>query len=238
MNSIKKYLEEQQFNPKILGIFTNPFYFVRHELYKSIRALAPNLNGLVLDVGCGEKPYESFFTNASRYVGMEFDSPDKRLKSRADIFYNGRQFPFEDNSFDGVLATEVLEHIFNPDQFLAEIRRVLKPGGRLLLTCPFIWDEHEQPFDYARYSSFGLNHLLNKNGFEIIKTKKNVSDIRAIFQLVNAYIYKKIAVRKYAARLLIYAVTTAPMTILGIIFNMIIPKNSDLYLTNVIMAKK
>jgi SAM-dependent methyltransferase len=66
----------------------------------------------------------------------------------------------------------VLEHVFNPDDFLNEVNRVLKPSGKLLLTVPFVWDEHEQPYDYARYSSFGLRSLLEKHGFSIVKHEK------------------------------------------------------------------
>ena len=58
------------------------------------------------------------------------------------------------------MCNQVLEHVFNPDDFVREIARVLKPGGALLLTVPFVWNEHEQPYDYARYSSFGLRAFL------------------------------------------------------------------------------
>ena len=65
----------------------------------------------------------------------------------ADRSYDGKTFPFSDGEFDAVLTSEVLEHVFNPDEFLSEINRVLRDDGVLLLTVPFVWDEHEQPFD-------------------------------------------------------------------------------------------
>lgn len=65
----------------------------------------------------------------------------------------------------------------------------------LLITVPFVWDEHEQPHDFARYTSFGLRHLLEKSGFEIIEHRKSVCDIRVVFQLLNGYIYKKTATK-------------------------------------------
>jgi len=87
------------------------------------------------------------------------------------------------------LCNQVLEHVFNPDAFLSEIYRVLKRDGKLLLTVPFVWDEHEQPSDYARYSSFGLKALLEKNGFRIIQHERIGADASILFQLINAYLY-------------------------------------------------
>ena len=70
-----------------------------------------------------------------------------------------------------MLCNQVLEHVFNPDEFLLKINRVLKNDGKLLLTVPFVWDEHEQPFDYARYSSFGLKALIEKMVLKLLFTK-------------------------------------------------------------------
>jgi SAM-dependent methyltransferase len=84
----------------------------------------------------------------------------------------------------------VFEHVFNPSEFLREINRVTKIGGLFLITVPFVWDEHEQPYDYARYSSFGLKHILSENGFEIVEHRKSNNGLEVIFQLINAYISK------------------------------------------------
>ena len=238
LNTIKKYFIRQQFNPSLLGVFVNPFYSMRRELYKNISQLSNNLTGDILDIGCGNKPYQKLFTNSRTYVGMEFDSPENRKKSKADIFYDGKRFPFENETFDSIVFTEVLEHIFNPDEFLSQVNRVLKNNGNILLTVPFVWDEHSQPFDYGRYSSFGLNHLLIKHGFKILKSYKTLNDIRVVFQLINCYIYKVLPVKNYRIRLCLYIVLISPFTILGIIFSWLLPKNNDLYMDNIILAKK
>src|SRR5205823_6133959 len=181
LSSLKTLVHRQEFAPGFLGLFTNPFYFARKGLYGHVKALAPYVTGRTLDVGCGRKPYEPLFA-ATEYVGLEIDTPETRQARRADHFYDGQAFPFPDAEFDSVITSQVLEHVFTPDAFLEEIRRVLKPGGALLLTIPFVWDEHSQPFDYARYSSFGLQSLLQKHGFEIIEHRKSTTDIRVIFQ--------------------------------------------------------
>jgi len=105
------------------------------------------------------------------------------------------------------------------------------------LTVPFVWDEHEQPYDYARYSSFGLAHLLNQHGFEIIESKKSINDFRIFAQLLNAYIYKTTQKNKIIRQLFTLFVMST-ITIIGILFSKILPKNNDLYLDNIILAKK
>ena len=161
------YRKKQMFDPGLGGGFLNPFYFARKGLNRHMRLLAPRLRGKVLDVGCGTKPYKHFLT-CENYTGLEMDTPANRNTGHADVFYDGGRFPFNERVFSSILCNEVLEHVFNPKDFIKEMNRVLKKKGLLLLTAPFVWDEHEQPNDYARYSSFGLAHLLSQNGFHII----------------------------------------------------------------------
>jgi SAM-dependent methyltransferase len=225
-------IRARAFHPGLLGLLVNPFYFARKGLHQHIVALAPSVHGRLLDVGCGSKPYQKYF-EASEYIGLDIQGRNKH----ADRSYDGKTFPFSDGEFDAVLTSEVLEHVFNPDEFLSEINRVLRDGGVLLLTVPFVWDEHEQPFDYARYSSFGLRHLLESHGFEIIEHRKTMDDIRVIFQLVNAYIYKKTVTGSWRMNLLLAVILMAPFNVLGELFAKILPNNSDLYLDNIILAR-
>src|SRR3546814_13294445 len=76
----------------------------------------------MLDVGCGTKPYRELF-ELEEYIGLEIDSPSARTQSRADYFYDGKKFPFEAEIFNSVLCNQVLEHVFNPDDFLQEVDR-------------------------------------------------------------------------------------------------------------------
>ena len=236
--SILKYFIREQFRPSILGVFINPFYFIRRNLYTNIKKLSGFISGKTLDVGCGQKPYESLF-KSSEYIGMDIEvSGHDHATSKVDLFYDGKVFPVKDNEFDSIVCNEVLEHVFNPDDFVSEINRVLKLNGYLLITVPFIWDEHEQPYDYARYSSFGLKFLLEKQGFHIEKSIKSCNDLSVIFQLLNAYIYKKIVKRRNIILFLLSLLLIIPFNIIGILFSKIFPKNNDLYLNNIILAKK
>ena len=237
LRTLKQIYIKEQFNSKILGLFINPFYFARKGLYQNVSKLITNLNGKLLDVGCGTKPYENI-CNVDEYIGLEIDDEGNRQHNYADVFYDGKTIPFEDKSFDSILSNQVFEHVFNPNQFLKEINRVTKVGGRFLITVPFVWDEHEQPYDYARYSSFGLKHILAENGFEIIEHRKSNNGIEVIFQLINDYLYKVIMTENIYFNLLIIILLMAPINMTGLILSKLLPRNNDLYLDNIVLAKK
>ncbi|MBD2077874.1 class I SAM-dependent methyltransferase [Phormidium sp. FACHB-592] len=218
-------------------MFINPFYFARKGLYQHIKALSPSIKGKTLDVGCGQKPYQGLYPN-SDYIGLEIGSFETNCNRAADYFYDGVHFPFAEQEFDSVITNQVFEHVFNPDQFLSEIYRILKPEGFLLLTVPFVWDEHEQPVDYARYSSFGLKHILEANGFKVLEQRKSMADVRTLFQLANGYLYKKTVTKSNVLNSLITLVLMSPLNLLGELLAIILPKNEDLYLDNIVLARK
>jgi len=237
MHLLKAYYRQQMFFPSWSGIFINPFYFARAGLRDAMMEFGPRLLGRLLDVGCGSKPYRSLL-NVNIYIGLDVDNETTRKRGVADQLYDGNTFPFPDSSFDSVLCNQVLEHVFNPDPFLAEIERVLKPGGTCLLTVPFVWDEHEQPYDYARYSSFGLKYLLEKQGFQIIEHKKLAADASILFQMTNAYIYKVSQILPLPIRLALTVTVMASVNILGIFARKVLPNNPDLFLDHVVLARK
>jgi len=236
-STLRDVMARAMFYPGFLGLFINPFYFARKGLLQHIRDLGPKIIGETLDVGCGNKHYKKLFAS-SEYIGLEIDSDANRKVKSADYYYDGHQFPFDDGVFDSLVTNQVFEHVFNPDEFLDESFRVLKPGGFLLMTVPFVWDEHEQPYDFARYSSFGIRHLLEQHGFEIVEQRKSMDDIRVIFQLINAYIYKKTVTSSARLNLLLTILLMAPWNILGELLHWILPRNPDLYLDNIVLAKK
>ena len=226
-----------KFKPSFVGLFFNPFYIARKGLYLHIKELSGKIHGKILDVGCGQKPYARLF-NVDEYVGLELDTTTNRKQKKAEYYYDGIKFPFEENSFDSILTNQVLEHVFNPHDFLKEINRVLKHNGFLILTVPFVWDEHEQPFDYGRYSSFGLVYILEKHNFTIVDIRKSIDDVRTIFQLINGYIYKKTITKNKYINLIVTFFLMAPFNILGELLCKILPRNKDFYLDNIVLAQK
>jgi SAM-dependent methyltransferase len=236
--AVRSIYAREQFNPSWLGLLLNPFFLARRGLYRAVRELAPRLTGRLLDVGCGTQPYRDLFPSAREYVGLDIDSDRTRRLGVADLLYDGSSFPLPDAQFDAVLCNQVLEHVFTPDTFIAEIARVLKPGGQLLLTAPFVWDEHEQPVDYARYSSFGLAHLLRRNGLEIVEQRKLLDNAGLLFQLANAYVYRLVQSWPAALRLFVGVGVMAPLTLLGLLVSVVLPRNPDLFLDQVVLARK
>jgi len=237
IDKLRSLYTKQFFSPGWIGIFVNPFYFARAGLRDAMVEFSPRLSGSLLDIGCGSKPYRSLF-NVDAYIGLDIDSDNSRKRGIADQLYDGGEFPFPNDFFDSALCNQVLEHVFNPDEFLSEIKRVLKPRGKLLLTVPFVWDEHEQPYDFARYSSFGLRALLERQGFKIIEHKKLGADASIIFQLTNAYFYKITQHLPIRIKWVFTVTVIAFFNLLGILAAKLLPGNPDLFLDHVVLAEK
>ncbi len=237
MQGLKALYRHQMFSPGWPGIFVNPFYFARAGLRDAITGMAPQLSGRLLDVGCGTKPYRSLLT-VDEYIGLDIDCEASRERGTADCFYGGVSFPFGDGAFDCILCSQVLEHVFTPNEFVGEIARVLKPGGKLLLTVPFVWDEHEQPNDYARYTSFGLRALLEGNGLKVLQHRKLGADASILFQLANAYLFKVSQGMPRAIKLLMTVTLMAAINLLGLLARRLLPCNPDLFLDHAVLAEK
>ena len=237
MLSFRHRWRREQFEPTWLGLFVNPFYFARRGLCDGLGEFLSRLSGEVLDVGCGRQPYRHL-TRATRYIGVDVDTPDTRALGLVDVYYDGKKLPFADASFDALLCSQVLEHVFAPAEFMGELQRVLRPGGQLLLATPLAWDEHSQPYDYARYTSFGLRDLVERAGFEIVAQRKTCADFRAIAQLASGYLFK---VTHSRHRMLNHSVQLAilgPLNLVGGLLSWLLPGNEDFYLDNIVLAKK
>jgi SAM-dependent methyltransferase len=119
----------------------------------------------LLDLGCGIKPFEHIYRGYSESsIGMDV-SQTPHGTQMVDVIYDGTQIPIPDGECDYVLCTEVLEHVPEPKDFLREIHRVLKPGGVLIMTVPFMVPLHEVPYDFYRYTTYGLKYLLDTAGY-------------------------------------------------------------------------
>lgn len=229
-----------KFKPGILGVFANPFYISRKHLYRAMWKHAPKMKGRILDVGCGQKPYRGLF-QCDEYVGMDIEqSGHAHANEQIDVFYDGKHFPFADEAFDYLVCNQVLEHVFNPHEFMTEMNRVLKKGGGLLMTVPFVWDEHEQPYDYARYTQFGLKHILRQHGFEIQTYEKLGTASEVLFQMANCMVYKSTLRlrRTHISNLLATLVFNAPINIAGSLLGWMFSKKQDLFLDSCVFAQK
>lgn len=235
---LKVHLKLEEFSPSILSVITSPTYIVRNGLYKNIAKFASMFKGVILDFGCGSKPYEQLFLNAEKYIGIDIKvSGHNHKDSKVDFFYNGETIPFEDNSFDCVVCFEVLEHVFNIDDVCREIARVLKPNGLFLGTIPFAWEEHEIPYDFARYTSYGIKHILNKNNLQVIDLVKSTTSVLTIGQLFINYVAQSTLPQKRFIGYIFRFLIIFPLNLLTMIANFILPKQYSLYCTNIILCK-
>jgi len=126
-----------------------------------------------LDVGCGQMPYKKLIcenSNITNYVGIDIENALIYNKEvRPDFTWDGRNMPFQNNEFDTVIMTEVLEHVPYPIDTLKEVHRVLNGGGFILFTVPFLWPLHETPHDEYRYTPFSLRRIFEEAGFHNIE---------------------------------------------------------------------
>jgi SAM-dependent methyltransferase len=114
----------------------------------------------VLDLGCGNRPYRDLFEGC-RYVGVDHSASD----TRPDAIMDATSLALAGEQFDIVFCTQVIEHVPDPGALVRETYRVLKPGGWLVLTGPFWWPLHEEPYDFQRFTRHGLEHFLKAAGY-------------------------------------------------------------------------
>jgi SAM-dependent methyltransferase len=237
LDQLKKTLRQEIFLPSRLGIVINPLYILRRGLYKGIVDIAPKIKGDVLDFGCGSKPYESLFINAHSYTGVDLAASGHDHKnSKVDVFYNGITLPFPENHFDAVVSFEVLEHLFNIEEILVEIKRVLKPYGQILITVPFAYDEHEIPYDFARYTSYGIKYILQKNEIDIVGVYKTTSYVLAVCQMLIAYLARYISPRSRMLSRLFQMIIIFPLNVMSILLDCILPKRYDYFCNSVVVG--
>lgn len=132
------------------------------------------LKGRVIDLGCGTSPYKADILKvADEYIGVDWEN-SCHDQSNVDVFADlTEQIAFEDGYADTVVSFQVMEHLPEPSFFLSECYRILRSGGTLFITVPFMWHVHEAPYDFFRYTRHGLEYLLKKSGFVDIKIYEN-----------------------------------------------------------------
>lgn len=134
-----------------------------------IQRYSPYMTGTVYDLGCGTRPYEKdILKYANNYVGVDWCNTMHGLHADIEADLNSL-LPIEDGVADTVVAFQVLEHLYEPQIMLNEAFRILRKGGRIFLSVPFQWWVHEAPFDYFRYTRFGLQYMFDKAGYTRIE---------------------------------------------------------------------
>lgn len=143
--------------------------------------------GRLLDIGCGNKPYKSLFNNViNEYIGCDIVQSSRNC---VDVICPSDKLSFEEGVFDTVLSTQVIEHVENPAALLGEAFRVLKKDGVIIVSGPFFWHLHEEPYDFFRFTKYGFETLFKNAGFKIVEIKPSGGKWTTIAQLFLNVIY-------------------------------------------------
>lgn len=146
----------------------HPQWFAFQRLERDLARTCDQLSGIVLDVGCAECTPRKYLSSDTTYVGLDYYSTATGwYGTQPDVFGDAQSLPLSDASVDHALLLDVLEHLPNPDRCLAELHRVIKPGGSLTVQVPFLYPIHDAPLDFHRWTRHGLLGAAQRSGFDV-----------------------------------------------------------------------
>ena len=152
--------------------YNDPYYLFYKTLLPPLKtAVEQHAKGDVLDIGCGNKPYEPWFVGrVTSYVGCDIVQSDQ---AKVDILSPANAIPLPDKSKDTVFSTQVIEHVADHNGLLREAFRILRPGGVAIVSGPMYWEHHEEPYDFFRFTRYGFEHIFKEAGFTDIQLIPN-----------------------------------------------------------------
>ena len=157
----------------------HPQWFVSGDQEIRLRHLH-RLSGDVLDIGCSDKVLEKHLPDGCRYLGLDhYVTVRTFYDTHPDVFGDACSLPLRRKCMDGVMIFEVLEHVPDPGAALSEIARVVRPGGMLLLSVPFLYPIHNAPFDFHRFTRHALLRALQEHGFTVQLIEPRLRSVEA-----------------------------------------------------------
>ncbi len=211
MNAIRKFLiqaEDKFWKNRRNGLKPSIFqhdYLHHFGMVKNLKEKIPYMYSQmkksrlnVVDIGCGEKPYLKLFAPyTNKYIGVDMDAQG------ADITAKAEKLPFRKSTFDIAVCFQVLEHIYEPEKAISEMKRIVKRGGFVILTTHGSWMYHPSPHDYYRWTNEGLT-LLFKD-FSRVSVKPILKAPVSLLQLTIIELYS-ISCRRFFWKLPSYGV--------------------------------
>ncbi len=157
---------------KLVDLY-NARYISRKPIYDFLSSNVNILTGKVLDFGCGSMEYRKLLKNAQTYTGLDIEGAEANgfIGAGEVVYYDGVHIPFKNAEFDSVIAIEVFEHVEQLKDILDELNRVMKKEGCMLFTVPMSFPLHLEPWDYRRFTKYGIRKMLYESGFEIVEIR-------------------------------------------------------------------
>lgn len=214
----------------------NPLHLARRSLRRALSANAAQAHGRLLDVGCGNQRYHALFARVDSYVGVDLPSNSAHYRT-PQAFADGLWLPFPAAVFDTILCTEVLEHVPEPQAFMCEMTRVLRPSGTLILTTPQTWGLHEVPHDYYRYTEYGLRYLAAGAGLSVASVTPTCGVWTTAGQRVVSFLFFGLGGRWWLPLRALLALALVPCQMLAAVLDSLCGHRGDT-LDNLLVARK
>lgn len=185
---------------RLINYYLSPIFIGRHGILQSIRFLLKKYNKelqnkKLLDIGCGSKPYERFFKKLDiTYEGIDFKKYSKNISfelNKPDFYFhkdykkNFKIPQFKNESYDIIAAFQILQLHEKPELFFSEAGRILKKGGYLIISSPFIWELCEEPNDFQRLTHYKIQKLCGENSMVILETIRRGGILSTVIQLIS-----------------------------------------------------
>jgi len=180
--------EDGRFRPNIREVSPGSYLVCNLAFAAYHQAIARHISGDILDCGCGKAPfYEMYKNRSSSITCVDWQFSTTSTNHIDDVADLNEGLPYPDESFDGVILTDVLEHLHSPKIILAHIFRTLRPNGKAIVGVPFLYNIHEAPHDYHRYTEFNLRHLFEEAGFEVLELKSYGGYYASLFNMIHKF---------------------------------------------------
>lgn len=169
-----------------LRTFVEQMPHERRSILAFVREVADSLpaGARVVDIGAGPAPYRELFAHCE-YLTVDWQGSVHEHATEVDLVASAESLPLDEDAADAALLSQVLEHVPDPAAVLGEAARVLRSGGGLFLTVPFVWELHEMPADFWRFTPSSLELLLAQSGFVEVEIKARNDCFTTLAQLMR-----------------------------------------------------